>query len=210
MNVLINEHMITVEVNEMGIFKAMKWSNLVSGILLVLLGILMLFMPRASLTGLSVVISIAVLISGIMELINYFATDKEDRSGWALAEGIIETLLGVWMVFGSGSSVLTSIIPYVFAIFIFASGIVRVAESLELKSYGSTRWGWLLAFGILAMILGVLLCFAPMISAAFVTTALSLLLICHGISNIMLYYNMQRVGNFVRKRLDDIRQMEEP
>lgn len=188
----------------MGIFKAMKWSNLISGILLVLLGVLMLFMPQASLTGIALVISIAVMISGIMELVNFFTTDKEERSGWALAEGIVETLLGVWMVFGSGSSVLTAIIPYVFAIFIFSSGFVRVAESIELKSYGARHWGWLLAIGILAMILGVLLCFAPIISAAFVTVALALLLICHGIGNIILFYNMQRTGNFIRKRLRDI------
>lgn len=185
----------------MNFFKAMKWSNLISGILLVLLGAVMLFTPGQNLVWLGLIISIAVLIAGIAALINYFTVDKADRSGWMLAEAIITTLIGVWMVFGSGSWAVAALIPYVFAVFILASGIVRIAESLELRSAGSRRWGWLLAFGIVSIILGVLLLLAPMISASFVSIALALLVIGYGISNITLFVNMQRAGNYIRDKI---------
>lgn len=187
----------------MKIFKAMKWSSLVSGILLVLLGLVSLFSPGQNLVWLSVIISAIVLVSGIVTLVNYFTTDKADRSGWLLAEGILSTLIGAWMVFGSGSWALTAIIPYVFAVFVLALGITRVAEAFEYKAMGSGSWGWLLAFGILCILLGVLLFFAPLISATFLSVAVSMLVIGYGISNISRFITLQRAGNYIRKRFRD-------
>lgn len=191
----------------MGIFKTMKWSALISGILLVLLGILTLVSPGLNLVWLALIISIAVLIFGISELIDYFTSDKAERTGWQLAEAIISTVIGIWMVFGSGSSALTTLIPYLFAVFVFISGIVRIVESFEWKRLGSREWGWQLFFGILSILLGILLFLSPMISATFITIALSLLLIAYGISNIVRYVNMQRVGNHVRRRIREIEEI---
>lgn len=178
--------------------RTLKWSSLVSGILLILLGIASLFGPQQSLIGLSLVISIAVLVFGISELIHYFTTDAGHRNGWMLAEAIVSTLIGAWMVFGSGAGSLSSIIPYVFAIFVFASGVIRIVESVDLKRRTFPYWGWMLVFGILLLILGILLFVSPLISAAFITIALSILLIGYGISNITVYINLQRAGDMLR------------
>lgn len=185
----------------MKLLKTMKWSHLISGILFALLGIVTLFTPLYNVAWLAAIISIALLVSGIAELINYFTTNKAERSGWLLAEAILSTLIGVWMVFGSGSWVLSSILPYIFALFVFASGIVHVVESFQLKAAGGHMWGWLLAFGIICAVLGGFMFFSPLFSASFIGVMLSLLFIGHGISNIAMYANMQRAGNYIRGRL---------
>lgn len=185
----------------MNVFKTMKWSTLVSGILLILLGIVALTTPLQSLLWLSLIISVAILVAGISALINHFTTDKADRSGWRLAEAILMTVIGVWMVFGSGSWALTAAIPYVFAAFVLVSGIIRAVESFELRRDGAPRWGWLLAIGIIQAALGVLLILAPLVSSTFLTTAISLALIGYGIGNIAMFVNMRRVGNYIRRRL---------
>lgn len=188
----------------MKVFKAMRWTTLIAGILLVLLGVVSLFTPMQNLVWLGVVIGIAVLVSGITDLAHYFSTDKSERSGWALAEAIISSLIGVWMVFGSGSGLLTLIIPYIFAAFVLCLGITRIAEAITLRRLGAPRWGWLLALGIVVAVLGVLLFFAPLISASFVSVALSLLILTYGISNITLYVSMRRAGKYIRNRLSDL------
>lgn len=193
----------------MKLFKFFKWSTLVSGILLVLLGIMSLFLPAESLLVVAVLISIAVLVSGIASLVNYFSTPKEERSGWMLAEAILSTLIGIWMVFGSGAGVFTLLIPYIFAVMVTVSGILRIVESVELKRDGSSRWGWLLAFGILTAVLGVFLFFAPLISVTVMAFALSFAIISYGISNITLFYNIQKTGNYIKRRIRDFKTMHE-
>lgn len=180
---------------------AMKWTMLGSGILLAAFGILTLFLPGQNVLWLGVLISVIVLVSGISEMAAFFRERKEERSGWMLAESILMILLGIWMVFGSGSWVLTAILPYLFAVLLFAIGIVRIVESLELRSYGSRRWGWMLAFGIVLVILGGLLFFAPLLSAALISTLISMMLIGYGISNITVFVNIQRTGSYIRKRV---------
>lgn len=186
-------------------FKAMKWTTLVSGILLAALGILSLFTPTQSLVWLSLIISISVLVAGIASFVSYFTAESEERSGWELAEAGITTLIGIWMVFGSGSWALTALIPIIFAIFVLGSGFVRIAESLDMRAMSVPRWGWLLAAGILSVLLGLLMFFAPSISAQFVSILLSLLLLGYGIGNIARFVIMQRTGRRIRKRIKEIR-----
>lgn len=186
-------------------FKAMKWTTLVSGILLAALGIISLFTPMQSLVWLSVVISISVLVAGIASLVSYFTAEAEERSGWELAEAGITTLIGIWMVFGSGSWALTALIPIIFAIFVIGSGFVRIAESLDMKAMGTPRWGWLLAAGIVCVVLGLLLFFAPSTSAQLVSVLLSLLVLGYGIGNIVRFGIMQRTGRRIRRRIREIK-----
>lgn len=186
-------------------FKAMKWTTLVSGILLAALGIISLFTPMQSLVWLSVIISISMMVAGIASLVSYFTAEAEERSGWELAEAGITTLIGVWMVFGSGSWALTALIPIVFAIFVIGSGCVRIAESLDMRAMGTPRWGWLLAAGIVCVALGLLLFFAPATSAQLVSVLLSLLVLGYGIGSIVRFGIMQRTGRRIRRRIREIK-----
>ena len=93
------------------LFKSMKWLMLISGAMIVIIGITMLFTPLKNLVRLAVFISISMLISGISEIASFFSEEKGHRYSWMLASGIITTLFAVWTLFGRGTEVLAAMFP---------------------------------------------------------------------------------------------------
>ena len=182
--------------------KYAKWLMLVSGILITILGISMLFKPLQNLVSLIIFIGISALISGTSEVISFFGERKEDRSGWALASGIVTIVFGVWVSFGRGSIFLLGILPYVFALWVIASSIMRIISSHALKVWGRTYWVWLMVFGILGIAFGIFSLFAPMISGTIIVYAVALMLISYGANNIAGLIRMKKFENFIRKSLE--------
>jgi len=180
----------------------MKWLLLVSGILVVILGVTMLFMPLNNLVMLAVFIGIAMLISGISEIASFFGEDKERRSGLMLTSGILSALFGIWAMFGRGTQALVTILPYIFAVWVMTSGITRIVSSLSLRSEGFFQWGWMLAFGISGTVFGFLLLFSPVLTGLVISLSLALILISHGMNNMIIFFHMQKIGSTIRKSID--------
>lgn len=182
--------------------KSMRWLLLISGILVVILGITMLFMPLENLVTLVIFVGISMLISGISEIVSFCGEEKGHRSGWMLASGILSVLFGIWTIFGRGTEALAAFIPIIFAVWVLSSGIMRIVGSVSLKSEGFSLWGWLLAFGILGTVFGFLLLFSPILSGMIVSVSLALILISHGFNNIILFFRIKKISIYIRERLD--------
>jgi len=185
------------------LLKSIKWFTLVSGILIVLLGIVMLFTPLQNLEALAIFIGISMLISGIIEIVSFFGEEKGSRSGWTLASGILTTLLGIWTIFGRGSSVLLAMLPFVFAVSVIGSSITRIIGSRSLKAEGFNYWVWVMVFGILGIILGIVLLFSPVFSSMMVAYIVAAMLISYGADNIAIFFRMNKAGNYIRKRFNE-------
>lgn len=184
------------------LLKSIKWFMLISGILIVLLGIIMLFTPLQNLVTLTIFIGISLLLSGIVEIVEFFGEEKSSRSTWTLVSGILITFLGLWITFGSGSSALLDILPYIFAITVIGSSISRIIGSQELKTEGFTYWVWVMVFGILGIILGMALLFSPVFSSMVIAYIIAAMLISYGAENIVIFFRMNKVGNFIRNRIN--------
>lgn len=183
------------------LFQSTKWFLLLSGVIIVLLGITMLFTPLSNLLALIILVGITMLVSGISEMISYCTSEKWERSGWMLASGIITTILGIWVVFGSGSNALLAMLPMVFAVWIMTASIMRIVGSINLKAEGFTQWGWMLALGILGTLLGLLLLFSPILSSIIISYTIAFTLIVFGINNIIMFFRLKRLGDHIRKNL---------
>lgn len=158
-----------------------KVCAVILGVLMVAMGIWMCATPAASLVGLVIFMSIAVLIYGIYEI--YLFCVKTTRSGWVLAGGILSSLLGLWMLFSrNAQEAMLIILPFVFAIWLLMSGVNRTVGSFTLKDLGSKNWGWVLALGILGIIAGFLLMFTPVVSALTLSIAVGLSFMFQGIA----------------------------
>lgn len=182
--------------------KAMRWLLLLSGILVTILGVYMVFTPLENLVGLALYIGITMLISGISEVASYFGEEKENRTGWVLASGILTTLFGMWAICGRGIVTMTVVLPFMFAMWIMMSGIMRIVAAFSYKSIGVKSWGWVLAMGILSTIFGFVLMFSPMMSAMIVAYMIASMFIVHGINSILLFFNIKKVGDNIRRRFD--------
>lgn len=185
-------------------FQAMKWLMLISGILIVILGIAMLFTPLQNLVVIAIFIGISMLISGMSEIASFCSEEKGHRSGWMLASGILTALFAVWVLFGSGSEALASTFPFIFAAWVMSSGVMRIVGSISVKSEGSNLWGWILAFGILGMALGFLLLFSPLLSAIIISCSIGFMLVSYGIDSIIIFFRIKRIGDHVRDRFGEM------
>ncbi len=183
-------------------FKSMKWLLLTSGILIMILGVTMLLTPLENLVALSIFIGISMLISGISEVASFCGEEKGQRDSWLLASGILSTLFGIWTLFGHGTAALAAILPFIFAVWVLSSGIMRIVGAVSIKSEASGLWGWLLAFGILGSVLGFALLFSPMLSAMIISLSIAFMLIAYGIDNVIIFIRMNKIDSYIRDQRD--------
>ncbi len=170
----------------------MRWLLLVAGFFFIILGFSMFFTPLEDLVFLSLFIGISLLASGIVKVISYFSFDKTAHSGWILADGIISTLLGCWVLANGNIIMLTVTLPYIFAIWVLASSVVRFVGSFAAKAAGLTNWRWMLAVGSIGMISGFILMFSPTLAALTLSTCLAWLFIISGISDLVYFFNISK------------------
>ena len=73
------------------------WMSLLLGLLYIAVALCLLFAPVSSYVALSVIFSISILVSGILEIFFAVGNKKIINSwGWYLAGGIIDLLIGIY------------------------------------------------------------------------------------------------------------------
>jgi uncharacterized membrane protein HdeD (DUF308 family) len=128
---------------------------LCEGIALVILGLLALLAPVVASVAATVFFGWILLLSGIVGLIATLRARHAPGFVWSLLSALVGIVAGVlllgWPVQGTLS--LTAVL----IAFLLLEGGVSILYALEHKSALSNRWGWMLASGIVDLILGLLL-----------------------------------------------------
>ena len=128
---------------------------LTEGIVLVILGILALLAPVIASVAATVLFGWLLLLSGILGLVATLRARNAPGFWWSLVSAVVGIVAGVlllgWPVLGTFS--LTAVL----IAFLLAEGVVSILYALEHRNALSGRWGWMLASGIVDVILGVLL-----------------------------------------------------
>lgn len=140
------------------------WMSLLLGLLYIAVALCLLFAPVSSYVALSVIFSISILVSGILEVF-FAAGNKKTISswGWYLAGGIIDLLIGIYLVFYPLVSM--ELIPFIVAFWLMFRGFTLCGYSTDLKRYGTKDWGWYLVFGILAILCSMAIIWQPGLGA---------------------------------------------
>jgi uncharacterized membrane protein HdeD (DUF308 family) len=87
-----------------------------------------------------------------------FAARTPDQWGWLAAAGILGIIVGVIALFFPGLTILTA--AFFLGIVLVVQGVVEIAAAIRAGSGAAGRW-WLIAFGVLALVAGVLVVFHP-------------------------------------------------
>jgi uncharacterized membrane protein HdeD (DUF308 family) len=87
-----------------------------------------------------------------------FAPRTPDQWGWLAASGVIGILVGVIALFFPGATILTAAVFLGLGLII--QGVVEIAAAVRAGA-GAPGRGWLVAFGVLALVAGVLVVFNP-------------------------------------------------
>lgn len=171
---------------------------LISGIILIAIGVLTFMYPADSYVGLSYLFSISFVVSGLLE--TYFSIsnrDTMDNWGWHLVSGIVSLLIGVLMFMNPAISIIT--LPFYVGFMILFRSVGAIGISLDLKNYGVLNWGNLMVVGILGIILSFILLWNPMIAGLSVVAITGMALIAGGIFNIMVSFKLKKVHDVPRK-----------
>jgi uncharacterized membrane protein HdeD (DUF308 family) len=128
---------------------------LFEGIVLVVLGVLSVVVPVVASIAATLFFGWLLLVSGIVGLITTFRARHAPGFWWSLLSAVVAIVAGLlllgWPLLGTLS--LTAVLIG----FLFAEGVVSIMYALEHRSALSGRWGWMLASGILDVVLGLIL-----------------------------------------------------
>lgn len=176
--ITIGGGIIMYEVNQRRKF---NWPSFIIGILFVIFAIISFIHPDRSLHLLSVLVGIGSIIKGIYELWfnRFLAQLRNTGSGWLIAMGIIDIILGLVFVFyrGFGAIVIATIFA-VWFIFESASGmVVSPLVATVMPGIGFLN----IFFGVIMVVLGVIMLFSPMLSALTLVWLISAYLLMLGI-----------------------------
>ena len=123
------------------------------GIVLVIGGSLAILLPVASTLATSLFLGAILFVGGIFQIIHAFQVKTWGGFFWDLIVGIVQVAGGiiVYMNPFAGAVTLTVLIAAVF----FAQGVTQTFLAFKVRPHDG--WGWLLASGLIAVIVAVML-----------------------------------------------------
>jgi uncharacterized membrane protein HdeD (DUF308 family) len=128
---------------------------LIEGIVLVVLGALAIVLPQVATLAVAILIGWLFLLSGIMGLIATFWMRQAPGFWWSLLSAVLGIAAGLvllaWPVSGAVSLTLVLIV------FFIIEGFATIMFALDHRAQLSGRWGWLLASGIVDLVLSAMI-----------------------------------------------------
>lgn len=115
---------------------------IIAGVLLIVAGVYCFVSPDAALSGLSLILGLAMLFSGIVDIV-IFASSRRFMlgSGWFLLDGIFTVLLAIFLLCNQAFTMLS--LPFIFGMWLLFGGISRFVSSFDLQRLGVRGWGGL-------------------------------------------------------------------
>lgn len=171
------------------------------GILFIIFSIYLMFAPLASYIALSILFSVSMFVSGLFE-IAFAISNKNNISswGWYLAGGIIDLILGIFLMANPGLSM--SVLPFILAFWLMFRGFSATGYSMDLKRYGTRNWGWYMAFGILAILCSIGIIWQPGIGAFTLVYMVAYALLIIGIFRVMLAFELRSLHKHTKEQND--------
>ena len=124
---------------------------LIEGVVLVLLGFAAILVPAIATLAFTLVIGWLFLFSGIVGLITTFYMRNAPGFWWSLLSAVIAVAAGIvllrWPISGTIS------LTIVLITFFIMEGVITIMYAIDHRNQQSLRWGWMLASGIVDLVL---------------------------------------------------------
>lgn len=168
------------------------WTSLILGIVYVIVALCLMFAPLSSYVALSIIFSVSMLISGMLEITFAFSNRKGIPSWrWYIAGGLIDLILGTYLI--ANPMVSMEVIPFIIAFWLMFRGFSSTGYAIDLKRYGTRDWGWYMAFGILAILCSLLVLWQPAVGALYAVYMISFSFLIIGLFRIMLSFELKNL-----------------
>ena len=173
------------------------WASLLLGIVYIIVALWLMFAPLSSYVALSIVFSISMLISGILEILFAVSNRKGVPSwGWYIVGGIIDVILGIYLI--AYPMVSMEVIPFIIAFWLMFRGFTAIGIASDMQDYGVRGAGWTMAIAILVIICAFFVLFNPIIGVGLAVFWLGASLILAGIDMMVHGAHLHRLQKQLR------------
>lgn len=161
--------------------------GVVAAIVMIVLGLLILFNPRESITTLVWLIVVGFVGAGVTRIVSYTNMPYWIRPGYSLVTGVMDILCGIMLAVAAVNSpaitdsVFAIIVGFMFAFELLFAGVNELSSVGVLKRMGGST-GWAIFAGILDIVAALLLFTSPVASTIMLMYFLAFALIVGGIS----------------------------
>ncbi|MEG2361789.1 MAG: DUF308 domain-containing protein [Christensenella sp.] len=164
-----------------------KTAGIIIAVCMMVIGILIFVNPLIWGLGIAYFVTVGFIIYGIYEIIAFARTPADIRNGWTIANGIIFTLLGIMVLVEAlvgqlGQINMLSTFSFIIGFFALFDGITQVSSYGVFKKSGEPGAGWVLASGILNILLGIFIICAPIVGWFTIEWIFAIYLIIGGIA----------------------------
>jgi uncharacterized membrane protein HdeD (DUF308 family) len=124
---------------------------LIEGIVLVILGVAAIVVPPIATLAFELVIGWLFLFSGIVGLVTTFWMRNAPGFWWSLLSAVVAIAAGLVLLRWPLSGTLS--LTFVMIAFFTIEGVVTIMYAIDHRNQLSSRWGWMLASGVVDLIL---------------------------------------------------------
>lgn len=169
------------------------WVSILIGMLYILVGFWVFRTPLASYISLSIIFSVFIFISGLLEITFAISSRKETHGwGWYLVGGIFDLIIGLFLI---SSPVMTmAMLPFFVGFWLLFRGIMAIGISIQLSTMGIPNWGWLLVSGIATIIFSILVLANPVFGGLSIVYMTAFAFIMIGIFRIFLGFDLKKIN----------------
>ena len=183
-------------------------SSICISIMFIIIGIIMVIMPKMSLEILGVILSIILIINGIILMITDIKLNNNFIPVDILPASILSILLGIMMLIYP--NILSIIIPLILGTWFIMTSIFKIRLTLYLSKIKNTPWILLMLISILSIVCGFILILNPIDSSVAITLFIGIVIIVYAISDITNMIVLKRnIKNLTKYFKENIKIIEE-
>lgn len=183
-------------------------SSICISIMFIIIGIIMVIMPKMSLEILGVILSVILIINGIILMITDIKLNNNFIPVDILPASILSILLGIMMLIYP--NILSIIIPLMLGTWFIMTSIFKIRLTLYLSKIKNTPWILLMLISILSIVCGFILILNPIDSSVAITLFIGIVIIVYAISDITNMIVLKRnIKNLTKYFKENIKIIEE-
>ncbi len=183
-------------------------SSICISIMFIIIGIIMVLMPKMSLEILGVILSVILIINGVILMITDIKLNNNFIPVDMLPASMLSILLGIMMLIYP--NVLSIIIPLMLGTWFIMTSIFKIRLTLYLSKIQNTPWILLMLISILSIVCGFILILNPIDSSVAITLFIGIVIIVYAISDIINMIVLKRnIKNIAKYFKENIKIIEE-
>ena len=158
-----------------------------SSVFMIIAGILAWIFPDSALLAAALYLGVMFVVGGCGYLTDFYLL----RSGWLLAMGLLDFILGVILILNLG--ITAASLPVLLAIWILFVAVMQISVGVDSKSAKDPSWKWLLISGVLGVLFGLWILASPMLGLFTVSTLVGFYFVLYGFLGIAEYREMKKM-----------------